>query len=521
MTILLFSAVLLRLAFLPFFEGGAHDGTHRTLVAWSWLQDPYLIVGQTVWPVLNYLFPAFAILITGEMFWSTSILYLLISVSNIWAIYLLAREALGERSAWVSAVLITINPYHIRCSIDGAMSETPYVTLVLLALYFAFRYRQSKRWRYLFSCGVAVNLATMFRFDAILWGAISGYIIFIPEGKFFPRVLNPRAWGSLIALGAICAIFPLLLTIRWHQLYGDILYYFHTVQGSVDQFTEGGKHPRFPLVYQTYTIVFWPASSFLILTPLVAATSLIGMLGCLFRREQVGLAVGYTLFSVFLMSLAYNHNILCAFRYSLILQILLSAFFLIGVKQLLRWFHWLSPRIIYVGCCVLGIITYAVIVSATLTDAGVVTRQFSAISPVSANPYATRGALKWIRKNTLPGEKVLVTPGGQSPYFSLNVRDLIDAGRVVTMSIYKDSMRVYSIDELVEVFKTMANKSDYVLLNQKVEFGLSDGMVRGILSVPPDPTEVFEQFGFRYLPAADFGRVRIYKIERMQPNRTS
>jgi len=119
------------------------------------------------------------------------------------------------------------------------------------------------------------------------------------------------------------------------------------------------------------------------------------------------------------------------------------------MKQLLRWFHWLSPRIIYVVSCVLGIITYVVIVSATLADAGVFTWQFSAISPVSANPYETRGVLKWIRKNTLPSEKVLVTPGGQSPYFTLNVRDLIDAGRVVTMSIYKDSLHVYSIYELV------------------------------------------------------------------------
>ena len=456
------------------------------------------------------------------MFWSTSILYLLISVSNIWAIYLLVREALGERSAWVSAILMTINPYHIRCSLDGAMSETPYVTLVLLALYFAFRYRKSMRWKHLVSCGVAVNLATMFRFDAVLWGAISGYIIFIPEGKFFPNLLNRRIWGAVIALGAICAVFPLLLTIRWHQLYGDMLYFFHTAQVNAGQFFEGGKHHRFsPLLYQAYTLVFWPASSFLILTPLVAATSLIGMLGCMFRGEKAELAVGYILLSVWLMYSAYHHNIFCQFRYSLILQILLSAFFLIGIKQLLRWFHWLSPRIIYVGCCVLGIITYAVIVSATLADEGVFTRQFSAISPVSANPYATRGALKWIRKNTRPGEKVLVAPGGQSPYFTLNVRDLIDAGRVVPMTIYKDDIRVYSIDELVEVFKTMANKSDYVLLGQKVEFGLRDGMVRGILSVPSDPAEVFEQFGFRYLPAADFGQVRIYRVERLlQSNRT-
>jgi len=66
----------------------------------------------------------------------------------------------------------------------------------------------------------------------------------------------------------------------------------------------------------------------------------------------------------------------------------------------------------------------------------------------------------------------------------------------------------------------MANKSDYVLLDQKVEFGLRDGMVRGILSVPSDPAEVFEQFGFRYLPAADFGQIRIYRIVRLlQSNR--
>src|SRR5262249_7270506 len=160
-------ALALRVAFMTVFEGEINDGTGRIGEAARWLEEPYPIFGKRPWPELNYFYPALAIRLGGGPCWAVRILYLVTRVSDIGLLYLLVREILDERAAGLAALMLALNPYHIRCSLDGAMSEIPYVSLVLLALYLAARYRRSPRWSLLVGCGVAVNLATLFRFDAV------------------------------------------------------------------------------------------------------------------------------------------------------------------------------------------------------------------------------------------------------------------------------------------------------------------------------------------------------------------
>jgi len=513
-TLLLLLSVVLRLAFLPFFEGEEGDWTHRTILAYEWLRHPSLIEGTTPWPILNYLIPAFAIKVSGELFWSVRVTYLLIALSNIYMLFLLVRELFDERSAVFAALLLAINPYHIRCSLNGAMSEPAYVSFVLLALLLAVRYRETWRVPYLLGAGLAINLATMFRFDAVLWGVIAGYLLLLAPGRILPEVTKRSGWSSVIILGLLCAVYPILVAVRWQQLYADPLHFFHMAQLNTQQFFEAGRHPRFsPGLYQTFTVVFWPLSSFLILTPIVAGLAFAGLVYAVVRRKRAELSISYALFSVWLMYSAYRHTILAQFRYTLILQALLSAYFWSGIDLVRRRIPSVSPRGVYASCWIVGLATWIGVVAITLMDAGTITRQFQQLSPVQSAPYASRSALLWIREHVAPGERVLVTPEVQSAYFSLNARDLISEGRIERLSIYRpDGILVYTRHEFEEVFRRRVIDSNYVLTQVNALLGLQDGRVKGLLSLPAAATEAFEQYNVRFDPTAAFGPLRLYRV---------
>ena len=503
---------------MPFFEGDDGDWTGRTIVAYQWLQHPSVLEGTTAWPILNYLIPAFAIKLSGELFWSVRILYLLIALTNIYLLFLLVRELLDERSAWFAALLLAVNPYHIRCSLNGAMSEPPYLSLVLLALLLAVRYRQTPRAPYLFGAGLAINLATMFRFDAVLWGAIAGYLMLVPRGRILPQLTKQSPWIAVIALGLLCAIYPIFLAVRWEQLYGDPLRVLHTAQLNTQQFFEAGRHPRFtPAIYQTFTLMFWPGSAFLILTPLAAGLAFAGLGYAVVRQKRAELAVAYALFSVWLMYSTYRHTILAQFRYTLVLQALLSAYFWFGIEQVLRRIPSLSLRGIYTSSWIVGLATWIGVVTISFMDAGTITRQFRFLSPVQPAPYASKTALTWIREHVEPGQRVLVTPEVESAYFSLTARDLIKDGRVERLSIYRpDGVLIYTRHELEEVFRRRVINSNYVLIQVKyTSLGLQDGPVKGLLSPPAAAAEPFEQYNVRFNPIAtlaSFGPLRLYQV---------
>src|SRR5438128_8900778 len=92
--LLLVLALVLRVGFLLVFEGEVNDGTGRIREAELWLQGSHLVFATKPWPMMNYLYPALAIRIGGDSFWSVRILHLATSVCSVWLLYLLVRDLL-------------------------------------------------------------------------------------------------------------------------------------------------------------------------------------------------------------------------------------------------------------------------------------------------------------------------------------------------------------------------------------------------------------------------------------------
>lgn len=212
-------ALVLRLAMLPLIEGELHDGVSRVLLARDWLAKPYLLTGTTTWPDLNYLAPAGLIAVTGELYWTTRLGFLFIALTNIPALQLLVSGTLGRRAATIAAWILALNPFHMLLSVSGALSEPAFISAALLALWCVLRFRDDPRCGWVVGAGILVGLATGFRFDGAIWGAILGLVLLIPLGGAVDRVpirLRVRAFSLLAVL---CAIYPVLLLLRWNALY--------------------------------------------------------------------------------------------------------------------------------------------------------------------------------------------------------------------------------------------------------------------------------------------------------------
>jgi hypothetical protein len=368
----------------------------------------------------------------------------------------------------------------------------------------------------LVGCGTAVNLATLFRFDAVLWGPIAGLLLLVPPGRILPRLTNPAAWRAVALLALVCAIYPICLAIRWHQLHGDPLHFFHTAQADTARSLSVGRSSRLStLAYQLYTLIYWPSSSFLILTPLLAGIAYVGLLRSLAVGKHGELAIGYVLFTLWLMYSAYNHTILCQFRYTLILQALLLAYAWPGAHQVLDWFPRSSGRVLWTACGVIGIATYIGVVGVSFVDAGSVARGFRSVSPVQRFPYASRFALDWIRNHVEPGETVLVMPNVTSPYFALSGAVLKGGPTLVRLSTYRREGPLWTRDEFIAIVRDYLSRTTYVLLNTaEKDIALQDGMYHGPLISSPDFQKPFEEHGREFLPEAEFGSLRIYRVGR-------
>ncbi len=119
------ASALIALAGLLFFEGAIVDGTGRTWVAARWLMAPYNIIGTQIWGDGNYILPALAIALGGDLFYSVRVLYALIGAATIPVLFFLARDVRGHEAAVWAGMLFALNPYRLVNSLEGATAEVP------------------------------------------------------------------------------------------------------------------------------------------------------------------------------------------------------------------------------------------------------------------------------------------------------------------------------------------------------------------------------------------------------------
>jgi 4-amino-4-deoxy-L-arabinose transferase-like glycosyltransferase len=485
------AAALIRGVLLLTYEGATQDGTTRVAIAANRLLHGISIFGRTAWPEGNYLLPAAALLIWNEPYWSVRVLYALVGVTNVWLIYLLGRALYGRAAGAIAAWIVACMPFHAQQSVEVATSEVPYLSCILLSLLAIVRYVKNPSPSLAICGGLSLTLATSFRFDGVVWGIPLG--VSIAVAAFRHRLPLWRIARDL-ALFGICGIaFPAALFARWMQLYPDPFYIISRAKLMNEEFFVQGEHPRWPpWLYQSYTLGFWPASTFVILTPLVAALGWTGLVCAIRERRLTALPVvlGLVVACIWLGYAAFRHDILVQWRYALVVVAPLSVFCLPGAEALTRLWPVLTGRRIAAATLVTAAASVAAVIVLAFVDAGTLTRQIGTLSPIRPGQFASRDLLTWIRLNVGSSDPVLLTPHArEQPYLDMHLTELERAGRVIAQSYFMppNGDLVYSHAALTDQLIMNISRSCYVVTSTSTrELGLRDGVYRELI----DPVRV-------------------------------
>lgn len=516
LVLILVVAALIRAVALFTFEGTIHDGTTRVLVAQDWLSGGRPIFGRTNWPEGNYWLPALALWIWNEPYWSVRVLFALVGLTNVWLVFQLGRDVMGRRSGAVAAWIVALMPFHVMVSAEGAMSEAPYVSFVLLALLASVRYMVQPSLWLAAGAGLALTASTLFRIDGVMWGPP---IALAMAGAAYARGTRvPAILRDLAVFGVCGLLYPVGLMLTWIALYPDPFYILGQAKLNAHQFFVDGKHPRWPnWFYQTYVVAFWPASTFVLMTPVVALLGWFGLGFALRRRirESWPLVAGVLFVSAWLAYAALKHDILAQWRYSLILVVVLAVFCLRGAEVVAGAVRGLTlPRITAVAA-VVAILTQGAITYVSFVDAGALTRQLGIISPIRPQQFGSRRMLAWI--DAQQSKTVVLTPHVlEQPYLGLHRAGLESSGRVVVQSYYLPrSELVHTRASLVAELKQKLSTASYVATSTSLrELGLRDVITRELVQPAPEPDGTFRWEGVHLRLVRQFGSNTVWEVLR-------
>jgi hypothetical protein len=473
--------------------------------------------GRTVWPEGNYLLPALGLAIWNEPYWSPRILFALVALTNVWLVMRVARAAgFDDTSRAVAGWAVALMPFHLVLSANAAMSEAPYISCVLLAYWLVIRWRAHPAFLTAVAAGLAVSGATSFRFDGVVWGLpLAASFVLLRDGRRL--ALDGRTLRDLIGFGVAGLAFLGVLLLQWQRLYpGDIMHQLHVAEANNLQFFGDGAHLRWPAwLYQSYAVGFWPASTFVLLTPVVALLAWIGVVSVARRTPErpLPLLLGIAVLMVFLAYATFTHSILAQWRYTLVVVVSLAPFVVPGARALHRALPALSPRVQTLAALLAAVALEGVIVDAALHDRGILTRQLGIISPVRPSQFATRGLLTWAERNATPTAPLVLTPHVvESPYLALHRAALEQSGRLIVQSYFlPNSPLVHKRPTLQAELTEKLSRAGYVAASTGTrELGLQDGLVREL--VQPDSAGVWN--GVRLSRVEDWGNIRLYRVER-------
>jgi len=510
------TAALIRGALLLTYEGVVQDGTTRVGTAANWLFHGIGFFGRTPWPEGNYLLPVAALLVWNEPFWSVRILYALVGVTNVWLIYLLGRTLYGRSAGAIAAWIVACMPYHAQQSVEVATSEVPYLSCITLSLLALVRYARNPSPFPAICGGLFLTLAASFRFDGVVWGMPLGASI---AASALRHQLPLRRVAGDLALFGVCAIaFPAALFARWMQISPDPFYVFFWGKLAAQEFFTEGEHARWPRwLYQSYTLGFWPASTFVLMTPLAAALGWTGLACAIRERRLVVLpvALGIVVVCIWLGYAAFRHDILVQWRYGLIIAALLSVFCFPGAEALTRRWPVLTGKRIAAATLVTAGASVASVTVLAFIDAGVLTRQIGALSPIRPRQFESRDLLTWIRSDVGPSDPVLLTPHViQQAYLAAHLPELERAGSVIAPSYFRPGGKLTQTHAmLTEHLLADFSRSCYVVTNMSIrELGLHDGLYRELV----DPVHVIDDLyvwhGISLRLARHFGSNLVWDI---------
>ncbi len=493
-------AALARGALLLLIEGDPGDGVVRTATAADWLTQHYRLFGAHTWPELNYLLPAAAISLSGEMYWGVRVLYAVLSLAIVPLAYVIGRDISDERGARAAAWMAALTPYLLVLSTDGARGEPLFAASALLCVFGAQRWSSSGyRLRWIVVAALGAVLAEGFRFDGVVVAAGVGFAMLVAAWQSRKSVRTAQLIIGLLLFAALSLAYPLALGIEWNARYGDPLHYMHTAQANSEQFLSGGEHPRWPTwFYRMYGSVFPLLGAAYTLSPVFFALAMWGLWRCIRLRRGLPLTMAIVAYGLFFMRGTVTFLTQPQLRYAAILGILLLPFIAEGARGVRALAGQIRPlsRIWAVGFATAALVQIVVAV-ATLKPLGMLSRQLSGTGLIQYAPFSTRQVLAQL--DSLRPRRLLVSGFVPGSYIYLAKGFRRATFQIRYTSIYKNGTYVRTRDEYITSVKAQILNDGLVLVETGSRMqGFTDGLARDPLGIAvPAQDSVFTWEGYR------------------------
>lgn len=270
-----FLALAMRCIAYPFATADSADPTSRIWSAWSWLSDPELI-NHGVWGPLHTYLIAFSLLVYPDPVVAPVVLHIAFSVASSVLLFLFVRSEFADHATSVAiAVAYAFYPVAIVTSLV-ATSEGPFVFFLLLSALFLSLARRAagSSLKYGAAAGVALTLAGMLRYEGWMLIPLLGVMLWRK-----PKVM-------LVFLAA-SMIHPLFWMIGNGIHHGDPLY--PITWASNWELNMEGVGERLDRRAVLRRLVFYPGTTLIGMTPVVALLALAGAAIAVVRRKSCAL----------------------------------------------------------------------------------------------------------------------------------------------------------------------------------------------------------------------------------------
>lgn len=389
--------LIIRLVFVPITHNNTTDAWSRLHNAQLWLQHPTALPVATstnAWLPLHFW-------LLGTVLWviksetAARVFTVLLGTLTVVLCASIWMRAFGRRIALASSLVLALFGLHIAFSITTS-SEAPTIFFLAAGIYGWIRYTSEPHWRWLLLSTLALNAASLCRFEAWL----------VPPVLSLMLLDFSRGWSSVFSnagarlkalrfavctsLGAVgWVIFSL---IRW----GDPFELPHRTAWLNTQFR--------PLVLRHsfyFRLLTVPGSLVISLSPLVVALAILGLVVVIARDREK--ARGLALVALVLLGFNWWNSIryeVTQARYTLLYSWLLIPFAFEAVRWIYQRRPAASSRVAFsavIGFFVLwqaGIMLGAVYAPPSMAD------RLGVLSPTQPLHHEMRGLTGWLTANS-------------------------------------------------------------------------------------------------------------------------
>jgi 4-amino-4-deoxy-L-arabinose transferase-like glycosyltransferase len=395
-----------RVLLLPFNENVYGDAIPRTEMGERWMSAPHLMTafgdgpGQ-YGPLHIYLVGIVTAVAEREV--AGRLLSLLCGVLTVVPLYRVTLRLAGLRAARVACLAFACWGLHIQFSTTAA-SEALAVLLMMSALAAFASAAETGRTRDVLWAAVWFNLAEAVRYDAWMYPpVVVGAVLFTHARSRLSR----RQFAGFLAA---CLVFPALWMLGNYQMHGTPTYPLDFINND---------HRRWAATFQGFWrqlwlrvqgIGFWPAITFISLTPGIAALSITGLIAAWRERLQTRWFVLAVLAPV--LYYAVRTTVFADFvpltRYMALQMTVMLVFVWDGYVTVSRVWKGVHVRRAVQVTITLALVVPFAVGWFTFRRDGFIEDILRPVSPTSTNPRAVMTGAAFIRSTVAPSGQAIV-----------------------------------------------------------------------------------------------------------------